>query len=146
MRCLTSTSAAPIGVSKDCEDIPDGTSLAGTVGFKSAHHTDLSCFAIRQLECNSVPPYTVCKEQKCVEVATSDSSKLAADCTHLTSTGGASTLTRTLDVVTGSVSLIGGLPNCSAALYAVDGFPNVVSHDRDRIVVLESLLFPLFRR
>ena len=67
-RCLTSTSPAPIGVSKDCEDIPDGTlcRVAGAVGFK--HHTDLSCFANRQLESNSVPPHLVCEEKKCVDV------------------------------------------------------------------------------
>ena len=85
-----------------------------------------------------------------VDVATSDSSMLAQDCTKFTSgdqcnvmcaagyTGSASTLTCTLDVVNGSVSLIGSLPNCSAALYAVDGMPSVMSHDCDGIAFLES--------
>ena len=150
-RCLTSTNPAPIGVSKDCEDIPDGTScqVAWAVGFESANHTDLSCFAIGQLESNSVPPYSVCEEKKCVDVATSDSSMLAPDCTHLTSgdqcnvvstagyTGSASTLICTLDVVNGSVSLIGG-PNCSATLCAVDGIPSGVSHDCDGIAFWDS--------
>ena len=74
--------------------------------------------AIGQLESNSVPPYPVREEKKCVDVATSDSSMLAADYTDLTSgdqckvmcaagnTGGASTLTCSLDVVNGSMSLI----------------------------------------
>ena len=63
-RCLTSTGQAPIGVSKDCEDIPDGSScrVAGAAGFKL--HTDLSCFAIRQLESNSVPPYSMYDEKR----------------------------------------------------------------------------------
>ena len=52
--------------------------------------------------------------------------------------GSASTLTCNLDVVNGSVSLIGSLPNCSAALCAVDGIPGGVSHDCDRIAFLES--------
>ena len=53
-------------------------------------------------------------------------------------TGGASTWTRALEVVNGSVSLIGSLPNCPADMSGADGFPSVVSHDRDRIVFLES--------
>ena len=92
-----------------------------------------------------MPPYTVCEEKKCVDAATSDSSRLAPDCTHLTSgdqrhmvstaghTGSASTLTCTLDVVNGSVSHIEGLPNCAATLSAVDGIPNGMSHDCDGI-------------
>ena len=70
----------------------------------------------------------------------------APDCMNLTSgdqckvmcvagyTGGASTLTCTLDVLNGSVSVIGSLP----ALCAVDGIPNGVSHDCDGIAFLES--------
>ena len=60
-RCLTSTNPAPLGVSKVCEDIPDGTScrVVGAVGFKSADHTELSCLDIGQLESNSVPSYSV---------------------------------------------------------------------------------------
>ena len=32
-----------------------------------------------------MPPYSVCEEKKCVDVATSDSSMLAPDCTDWTS-------------------------------------------------------------
>ena len=52
-------------------------------------------------------------------------------------TGSASTLTCNLDVVSGSVSLIGSLPNCSEAMCAVDGIPSGMSHDCDRIAFLE---------
>ena len=138
-------------MSEDCEDIPYGTScrVAGAVGFESANHTELSCL-IGKLESNSVPLYPVCEEKKCVDVATSDSSTLAQDCTDFTSgdqcnvmcavgyTGSASTLTCTLDVVNGSVSFIRSLPNCSAVLYAVDGIPSVMSHDCGKIAFLES--------
>ena len=74
----------------------------------------------------------------------------AAHCTDLTSgdqcnrmcaagyTGSASTLTCNLDVVNCSVSLIGSLPNCSAALCAVVGIPSGMSHECDRIAFLES--------
>ena len=84
--------------------------------------------------------------RKCVDAATFD---LSQDGTDVTSdeqcntmgavryTGGASTLSRALEVV-GSVSLIGSLPNCSVVSSAADGFPSVVSCDRDRIVLLES--------
>ena len=94
-----------------------------------------------------MPPYLVCE---CVDVATSDSSMLAPDCPDLTSgdqrkvmraagyTGGASALTCTIDVVNGSVSLIGILPNCSAASCAVDGIPSGMSHECDGIAFLES--------
>ena len=109
---------------RNCEDIPYGTScrVAWAVGFQSANHTELSCLAIGKLERNSVSLYPVCEEKKCVDVATSDLSMLAQDCTDLTSgdqcnvmcaagcTGSAITLTCTLDVVNGSVSLIGSLP------------------------------------
>ena len=61
-------------------------------------------------------------------------------------TGGASTLTCTVDVVNGSVSLIGILPNCSAASCAVDGIPSGMSHDRDGIAFPEILLCQLFRQ
>ena len=47
-------------------------------------------------------------------------------------------MTCTLDVVKGSVSTIGSLPNCSWVLYAVDGLPSVMSHHCDRIGFLES--------
>ena len=53
-------------------------------------------------------------------------------------TGGASALTCTIDVVNGSVSLIGILPNCSAASCAVDGVPSGMSHECDGIAFLES--------
>ena len=53
-------------------------------------------------------------------------------------TGSASTLTCNLDVVNGSVSLIGSLPNCSAALCTVDGISSGMTHDCDGIVFLES--------
>ena len=97
-----------------------------------------------------MPPCTVCEEKKCVDAATSDSSRLAPDCTHLTSgdqrhvvsttghAGSASTLTCTLDVVNGSVSHIEGLPNCSATLSAVDGIPSGMCHDCDGIASWES--------
>ena len=62
---------------------------------------------------------------------------LAPDCTDLTFcdqgivlcaagyTGSASTFTGTFYIVNGSVSLIGSLPNCSAASCAVDGIQAV---------------------
>ena len=53
-------------------------------------------------------------------------------------TGGASILTNTVDVVNGSVSFIGSLPNCSAASCAVDGTPRGMSHDCNGIAFLES--------
>ena len=74
----------------------------------------------------------------------------APDCTDLTSgdqcnvvstagyTGSASILTRTLDGVNASVSLIGGLLNCSATGLAVDGIPSGVNHDGDGIAFWES--------
>ena len=138
-----------MGVSDDCKIITDGASCqaACTVGFESANHTELSCLAVGQLESNSVPPYLVCE---CVDVATSDSSMLAPYCPDLTYgdqrkvmraagyTGGASALTCTNDVVNGSVSLIGILPNCSAASCAVDGIPSGMSHECDGIAFLES--------
>ena len=83
-------------------------------------------------ESDPVPPYPVCEEKKCVDVATSDLSTLAPDSTDWTSgdrgkvmraagcTGGASPLTCTLDVGYVSVSLVGILPNCSAASCVVD--------------------------
>ena len=85
-RC-SSTNHVPIGVSEDYENITYGASCqaACAVCFESANHTELSCLAIGQLESNSVPPYPVCEEKKCVDVATSDSSMLAPDCTDLTS-------------------------------------------------------------
>ena len=86
LACLpgdASTNPVPVGVSEECENITYGASCA--VGFEPANHTELSCFAIGQLESNSVPPYPVCEEKKCVDVATSDSSTLAPDCTDLTS-------------------------------------------------------------
>ena len=138
--------------SEDCEDIPYGTScrVVWAVGFESANHTELSCLAIGQLESNSVPPYFVCEEKNCVDGAASDSSMLAQIARTLTSvdkcnvmsaagyTGSASTLTCTLDVVNGSVSLIGSLPNCSAGWCAVDGIPSGMSLDCDGIAFLES--------
>ena len=84
---------------------------ACALGFESANHTELSCLAIGQWESHSVPPYSVCEEKKCVDVATSDSSMLTPDRTDLTSgdrckvmraagyTGGTSPLICTLDVV-----------------------------------------------
>ena len=81
-----------------------------------------------------------------------DSSMLAPDCTDLTSgdqckvmriagyTGGASILTNTLDVVNGSVSFIGSLPNCSAASCAVDGTPRGMSHDCNGIAFFWNLV------
>ena len=64
-------------------------------------------------------------------MATSDSSMLAQDCTDYT--GSVSTYTCIFEVVNGFVSLMGGLPNCSATLCAVTGVPCGVSHDRDGI-------------
>ena len=149
MRCWTSTKPAPIGVSQDCEDIPDGTTCraAWAVGSESANHTGLSGFAIGHLESNFVPPYSVCEEKKGVSAAIADSSLLASDRTRLTSgdqcsgattagySGSVSTLTCIFEVVTGSGSLIGSLPNC---LSAVDGFPSVVNQGCGRIAFPES--------
>ena len=60
-------------------------------------------------------------------------------------TGSASTLTCTLDVVNGSVSLIGGLPHCSVTLCVVDCIPNGAA-----TIVTESIsgisLCQLFRQ
>ena len=150
-RCWTSTNPAPIGVSQDCEEIPDGTScrVAWAVGFESAYHTGVSGFAIGQLESNAVPSY-MCEEKKCVSVATADSSLLASDRTRLTSgdqcnvvstagfTGNVSTLTCIFEVMNGSVSLMGGLPNCSATVCAVTSIPSGMSHDWDGIAFWES--------
>ena len=144
MRCWTSTNPAPIGVSQDCEEIPD-CRVARADGFESAYHAGLSVFAIGQLESNSVPPYPVCDEQKCVSVAAADSSLLASDRTRLTFgdqcnaastagyTGSVSTLTCIFEVMNGSVSLMGGLANCSATVCAVTDFPSGMSHDWDGI-------------
>ena len=151
-RCSTSTKPMPMRVSEDCKHITYGASCqaACTVGFESANHTELSCLVVGQSESNSVPFYPVCEEKNCVDLATSDSSMLAPDCTDLTSgdqckvmraagyTGVASTLTCTLDVVNGSVFLIGILPNCSAASWAVDGIPSGMSHECDGIAFRES--------
>ena len=148
----TSTNHVPIGVSKDGENIAHGASCqaACAVGFESANHTELSCFAVGQRESNLAPLYPRREEKKCVDVATSDSSVLAPDRTEWTSgdqcqvvsttshTRSASTLTCTLDVVNGSESLIESLPNCSAALCAMDGIPSGMSHDCDRIAFLKS--------
>ena len=53
-------------------------------------------------------------------------------------TGGASTLTCTLDVGNGSVSIIKTLPNCPATSGAVDEPPSGMSHDCGGIAFLES--------
>ena len=52
--------------------------------------------------------------------------------------GRASTLTCPLKVVNGSVSLMGGLPNCSATVWAVDGIPSGMSRGWDGIAFWES--------
>ena len=141
MRCSTRTNPMSFGVSEDRENIKYGASCqaAGVVRFESANHRDLSCLAIGQLESNSVLPDPVCEEKDCIDGATPDSFMLAPDCMHLTSgdqcnvastagyTGSASIFTCTLDGVNGSVSLIGGLKNCSATGSAVDGVPS--GHD-----------------
>ena len=151
-RCSTSTNPVPIGVSEDYENVTFGASCqaACAVSFDAANHTELSCFAIGQLESNYVPPYHVCEEKMCVDVTTSHSPMLAPDCTDMTSgdeckvmravgyTGGASTLTCTFDVLNVSVSLVGILPNCSAASCAVDDIPSGMSHDGDGNAFLES--------
>ena len=97
-----------------------------------------------------VPSYPVCEEQKCVDVATSDSSMLAPDCLNWTSgdsckamcaadcTSSAGTLTGTLDDGNGSVAIIGSLPKCLAALCAMDDIPCCTSHDCDGIAFLDS--------
>ena len=84
-RCWTSTNLAPIGVSEDCEDIPRRHLVSSSCGQSvlSLPTTLISpVFVIGQLESNSVPPYPVCEEKKCVDVATSDSFLLASDCMH----------------------------------------------------------------
>ena len=87
---------------------------------------------------------------KWVNVTTSDSSMLAPDCMKWTSgdqckvmcaadyTSSAGTLTGTRDDGNGSVAIIGVLPNCPAALCAIDGIPSGTSHDCDGIAFLES--------
>ena len=89
-------------------------------------------------------------KKKCVDVATSDSSVLVPDCTDLASvdpckamcatdyTSSAGTLTCTLDYGNGSVAVIGCLPNCPAALCAVDGVPSGMSYECGGIAVLVS--------
>ena len=79
----------------------------------------------------------------------------APDCTDLTSgdqcnvvstaghTGSASILTCTLDGLNGSVSLIGGILNCSATGSAVDGIPNGMNHDGDGIAFIGNLVMPI---
>ena len=121
--------------------------------FESANHTEVSCLAIGQWKSNSVPPYTRREEKKCVDVDTSDSSMLAPDRKDWTSgdqcqvrcaagfTCSASTLTCTLDVVNGSVSLIGILPNCPGL--ACRGPPSTVSHAQTQS--LRSLAPPIAR-
>ena len=92
----------------------------------------------------------MCEEKDCIDGATSDSSVSGLHCKHLTSgdqcsvvssagyTGSASILTCTLGGVNGSVSLIGGLLNCSATGSAVDGIPSGMSHACDGIAFRES--------
>ena len=107
-RCSTSTNPVSIGVSKEGENITYGASCqaACAVGFESANHAD------------SPGKITLCVcGEKCVDVATSDSSMLAPDCLNWTSgdpckamcaadhTSGASTLTGTLDDGNGSVAI-----------------------------------------
>ena len=79
--------ACPPGDGEDSENIAYGASCqaACAVGFESANHTEPSGLAMGQYESNSVPPYFVCEEKKCVDVATCDSSTLAPDCTDWTS-------------------------------------------------------------
>ena len=131
-RCSTCKNPVPMGVRMDCKNVTRGTSCqaACKVSFDSANHTELSCFAIGQLESNSVPPYPVCEEKKCVDVATSDSSMLVPDCPVLTSgdhckvmRASASTLTCALDVVNGSVSLIGTIPKLFSGLVCSGRYP-----------------------
>ena len=151
-RCLTSTNPVPIGVSEDCESIKYGAFCQ--VAFQRISFTRTRCRAAksyfpigrwrgRTAQCGW-------QSQSRLHKPTSDSSMLAPDCTDLTSgdhcnvmcaagyTDSASTLTCNLDVVNGSVSLIGSLPNCSAALCAGDLLPSGMSHDCDRIAFLDS--------
>ena len=160
--CLTASLTNPgqNEVSEDGENITCSASCqaACAVGFVSANHPEPSGLATGQLKSDSVPSDPMCKEKKCVDAATSDSSVVAPECTDWKSgdqgkvmctvgyTGDASTLTCTLDVVNGSVSLIGSLPNCSAALCAVDGIPSGASHDCGGIAFSGILLCQLFRR
>ena len=89
--------------------------------------------------------------RKCVDAATFDSSQDYMDVTlgdpynglgAAGYPGSASTLSCALEVVNRSVSLVGGLPNCSAVSSAADVFPSVVVDDRDRFVFLESCYSP----
>ena len=82
--------------------------------------------------------------------AAADSSLLASDRTRLTFgdqcnavstagyTGSVSTLTCIFEVMNGSVSLMGGFPNCSATVCAVTDIPSGMSHDWDGIAFGES--------
>ena len=142
-RRSTSTNPVPFGVSEDCENITYGDSCPEACQRTSFPHTRCrvaqSHFPTdrwrgRRAQCGW-------QTQSPQHKPTSDSSMSVPDWTDLTSgdqvngmcaagyTGSASTLTWNLDVVNGSVSLIGSLPNCSAALCAVDGTPSGMSHD-----------------
>ena len=89
----------------------------------------------------------MCEEKKCVSVAEADSSLWASDRTRLTFgdqcnaastagyTGSVSTLTCIFGVVISSVSLMGGLPHCSATTCAVTDIP---SGNRDGIAFWKS--------
>ena len=128
-------------MSEDGENITCGASgqAAYAVVFESANHTELLW------PDNSVPPYPVCGERE-----VGYSSMLAPDCMKWTSgdqckvmcaadyTSSAGTLTGTRDDGNGSVASIGVLPNCPAALCAIDGVPSGTSHDCDGIAFLES--------
>ena len=103
--------------------------------------TALSCHFALDILCDKS------ETRKCVDATTFD---LLQDGTDVTAdeqcnTMGAVSCRGALEVA-GSVSLVGSLPNCSAVSSATDGFPSVVSHDRDRIVFPRILSFLLFRR
>ena len=151
-RCSTSTNPVPIGVSEDCENITYGascqvacqrTSFPCTRGKAAQSYFPTGRWRVRRAQC-------VWQSQSRLYRPTPDSSMSAPDCTDSTSgdqcnrmcaagyTGSATTLTCILDVVNGSVSLTGSLPNCSAALCAVDGIPSGMIHECDGIACLGS--------
>ena len=87
-----------------------------------------------------LPVDPVCEEKKCVDAAcmdltSCDQCKVMCAASY---TGGARTLTCTIVVVNGSVSLIGILPNCPGASGVVDGIPCGMSNCCDGINCLQS--------
>ena len=130
-RCSASTNPVPTGVSEDRENITYGASCQVACQRTSFPRT----------RCKAAQSYFPTGRWRGRRAQCGWQTVSAPDCTDLTSgdqcnvvstagyTGRASILTRTLDGVNGSVSLIGGLLICSATGSAVDGIPSGMNHD-----------------